>query len=54
MVLPERARSTTVFAGSLHFTIDHVRRKMKGKDLICWRKPGAPCHADVLLAVANG
>lgn len=26
---------------------------LKGKDLACWCAPGAPCHADVLLRVAN-
>jgi hypothetical protein len=41
-------------AGSLPFTLDDARRELKGKDLICWSKSGAPCHADVLLAVANG
>ena len=25
-----------------------------GLDLACWCKPGDPCHADVLLAVADG
>jgi Domain of unknown function (DUF4326) len=43
-----------LIAGSLPFTIDDIRRELKGKDLVCWCKPGAPCHADVLLAVANG
>jgi Domain of unknown function (DUF4326) len=27
--------------------------KIKGKDLACWCKPGDPCHADVLLEIAN-
>src|SRR6266446_612801 len=35
------------------FTVDDVRRELNGSDLICWCKAGAPCHADVLLAVAN-
>ncbi|MDQ6838791.1 MAG: DUF4326 domain-containing protein [Actinomycetota bacterium] len=26
---------------------------LQGKDLACWC-PGPPCHADVLLAIANG
>lgn len=26
---------------------------LKGKDLACWCEPGAPCHADVLLELAN-
>lgn len=27
---------------------------LRGKDLACWCKAGQPCHADVLLEVANG
>lgn len=27
---------------------------LRGKNLACWCKPGAPCHADVLLEKANG
>jgi len=26
---------------------------LKGKNLACWCKPGEPCHADVLLEIAN-
>lgn len=26
---------------------------LRGKNLACWCAPGAPCHADVLLIVAN-
>lgn len=26
---------------------------LRGKNLACWCKPGAPCHADVLLKFAN-
>lgn len=26
---------------------------IRGKNLACWCKPGAPCHADVLLELAN-
>ncbi|RWC23139.1 MAG: DUF4326 domain-containing protein [Mesorhizobium sp.] len=26
---------------------------LRGKNLACWCKPGAPCHADVLLKLAN-
>jgi hypothetical protein len=36
-----------LIAGSLPFTIDDIRRELKGKNLVCWCKPGAPCHADV-------
>lgn len=30
-----------------------IKRELKGKDLTCWCKEGEPCHADVLLEVAN-
>lgn len=26
---------------------------LRGRDLACWCKPGEPCHADVLLELAN-
>jgi hypothetical protein len=26
---------------------------LRGKNLACWCPPGAPCHADVLLELAN-
>lgn len=26
---------------------------LRGKDLACWCKPGTPCHADVLIEIAN-
>lgn len=27
--------------------------ELRGKQLACWCKPGAPCHADVLIKIAN-
>lgn len=27
--------------------------ELTGKNLACWCKPGSPCHADVLLKIAN-
>lgn len=30
-----------------------IRRYLRGKNLACWCKPGDPCHADVLLEIAN-
>jgi hypothetical protein len=36
---------------------DHLRRyglpALRGKDLACWCRLGQPCHADVLLELAN-
>lgn len=31
-----------------------VRLHLRGKNLACWCAPGSPCHADVLLELANG
>lgn len=41
-------------AGCVEVTVEDVRRELAGKNLACWCKPGAPCHADVLLRVAAG
>jgi Domain of unknown function (DUF4326) len=37
----------------LGFTVDDVRRELGGRDLACWCPLDEPCHADVLLEVAN-
>lgn len=37
-------------------TADKLRSmlpELRGKNLACWCKPGEPCHADVLLELAN-
>ena len=39
--------------GSLPFTVEQVRRELRGKNLACWCPLDQPCHADVLIAVAN-
>lgn len=35
-------------------TRDVIRRELAGHNLACWCKPGTPCHADVLIELANG
>lgn len=30
-----------------------IRRELRGKNLACWCAPNVPCHADVLLELAN-
>jgi hypothetical protein len=30
-----------------------IRRELGGHNLACWCKPGTPCHADVLIELAN-
>jgi Domain of unknown function (DUF4326) len=42
-----------LLVGLLPFTADDVVRALRGMDLVCWCAPAAPCHGDVLLAVAN-
>jgi hypothetical protein len=33
--------------------IEMLRRDMRGLSLACWCPPGVPCHADILLEIAN-
>ena len=42
-----------LFAGELHFSRDDVVKHLRGKNLACWCPADGPCHADVLLAIAN-
>jgi hypothetical protein len=49
--------TTKASAVDQRVVLDHVRAHLgdlKGRDLACWCRPGAPCHADVLLELANG
>lgn len=34
--------------------VETIRRELGGRDLACWCPLDQPCHADVLLEVANG
>jgi hypothetical protein len=34
-------------------SIEEIVAHLHGKNLACWCKPGEPCHADVLLRIAN-
>jgi len=33
--------------------IGYIKEKLRGKDLACWCPLDQPCHADVLLEIAN-
>lgn len=33
---------------------DVIRAELAGHSLACWCKAGTPCHADVLIELANG
>jgi len=39
--------------GGLSFTVQDVREHLAGHDLACYCPLDGPCHADVLLEVAN-
>lgn len=34
-------------------TVEDIRRELSGKSLACWCPLDQPCHADVLLEIAN-
>jgi hypothetical protein len=34
-------------------SLEQIRRGLAGKNLACWCRPDQPCHADVLLEIAN-
>lgn len=37
----------------LDVTVEDIQAELAGLDLACWCPEGQPCHADVLLALAN-
>ncbi|HEU5036413.1 MAG TPA: DUF4326 domain-containing protein [Nocardioides sp.] len=43
-----------LLADALPYGAADVRRALRGRDLACWCRDDLPCHADVLLEVANG
>ena len=54
----DRARCVALYrdalgGGEFGFTTTDVRRELAGRDLACWCPLDEPCHADVLLEVAN-
>lgn len=48
---PEAMRMS--LGSRLPFTVEDARAELAGRDLACWCPPWGPCHADVLLEVAN-
>lgn len=43
-----------LLADGLPVTVDDARRELRGRDLACYCPLNEPCHADVLLEIANG
>jgi len=52
-----RAHLTTGYANqqrqALGYSKNDVRKELSGHDLVCWCAIDEPCHADVLIDVAN-
>ncbi len=42
-----------VLNGCYLITPEYIRRDLRGFNLACFCRPGDPCHADVLLELAN-
>lgn len=50
----DREESVVVYDCNLDPAIEAAaRRELAGKDLVCWCPLDQPCHADVLLRIAN-
>jgi hypothetical protein len=54
----DRARAVRSFelhaVGVTPFTDRTIKAELAGKNLACWCPLDQPCHADVLLRIANG
>lgn len=56
VVCRDAAEAVSRFCHCLHWDEaihGYVREKLAGKDLACWCDLDRPCHADILLAIAN-
>ncbi len=56
-VVEDAAHAVTLFQFWLFvkvpFTAAELQAGLEGRDLACWCRVGQPCHADVLLEIAN-
>jgi hypothetical protein len=57
-VVRDRAHAVELFRAyiayeDLDWAPEKIRAALYGHDLCCWCPPAEPCHADVLLAIAN-
>jgi Domain of unknown function (DUF4326) len=52
---PEAVRRyrNDLLAGRLDITVEQVRAELRGRDLACYCPLDEPCHADVLIEIAN-
>ena len=53
-LIPYQSHQTGTIKDFLIFEMNlQDLEELRGKDLACWCRPGEPCHADVLLKLAN-
>lgn len=45
--------AVSLFRAIADCKVEEIREELRGKNLACWCRAGKPCHADVLLKVAN-
>lgn len=53
----DRAGAVALFEEAIGFgifSVENIRAELAGKNLGCWCPLDEPCHADVLLRIANG
>lgn len=57
LCIPIRDRRTPIIANLDEWTrndyLAEIRAELKGRNLACWCALSQPCHADVLLRIAN-
>ena len=46
-------RDEQLRAASRYPSVDEIRQELRGKNLACFCPPFQPCHADILLEIAN-
>lgn len=52
--LYDRARAVILFKAYLtEEAKEKIRKELRGKNLCCWCPLDQPCHADILLEIAN-
>ena len=49
-----RALAVELYRQRFIHDIEWIRAELAGRDLACWCPLDVPCHADVLLEIANG
>lgn len=52
-VVKFRSEIVTFGGGFVGLTVEDIQRDLRGKNLSCWCRLDRPCHADVLLELAN-